>query len=256
VIYVPKPAKQVPPKFLKAARAEMDEALPLFARASKKPPKYEFKAYQNPELRKALDRLFKEKCAYCEATNNLTSPMQVEHYRPKSVYYWLAADWSNLLPSCGHCNNGKRAKFPLRDPRKQAKRKGQEKREDPLLLNPSDPRRSRRPDRHLTFNAKDGTVQAVTLRGAPSPIGEASITVYNLTHAGLSKARSEWATRVNWQIENMRRAQRGSAADREFAYEGLKSFLGPEQPFRALTIKILRESGFVAPRTKSGNRRT
>lgn len=67
--------------------------------------------------------------------------MDVEHYRPKGGYldpdgtlcqpgyYWLAADWNNLFPSCIDCNRereqimvkgqakklGKANKFPLVD---------------------------------------------------------------------------------------------------------------------------------------------
>lgn len=255
MIYVAKPIRHAPEAFVAAARDEMKAVRALFARRRKTRQKYEFKAYKNADLRLVLDRLFGQKCAYCEATYNITGSMEVEHYRPKSVYYWLAADWSNLLPSCNHCNNRKRSKFPLSDPRKQATKPGQEKREDALLLNPSDTRPSRRPHRHLTFDTRDGSIRAVARRGAPSPLGETSIAVYQLAHTGLSSARRDWATRLRWHIDNCRRAARRSAAEREFAYEGLKSFLGPNQPFRALTLQILRESGFKAPPTLTHNRR-
>jgi uncharacterized protein (TIGR02646 family) len=255
VIYIAKHRGKAPKEFLDAARDEMKIVLPLFARAGNKLPKYKFKAYRNQYLKKILEQLFQAKCAYCEAPYNITGSMEVEHYRPKSLYYWLAADWSNLLPSCNHCNNGKRSKFPLRDPQKQAKKPGQEKREDALLLNPSDPRPARRPERHLTFNSQDGSIQAVAQRGAPSPLGSTSIDVYRLTHAGLSNARRDWATRLRWHITNCQKAMNASAADREFAYEGLKSFLGPEQPFKALTLQILRETGFKAQHTPKGKRR-
>ena len=44
-----------------------------------------------------------------------TSDTWVEHYRPKSVYYWLAYEWSNLIPTCTKCNRKKRVQFPLID---------------------------------------------------------------------------------------------------------------------------------------------
>ena len=255
MIYVAKPRGKVPKEFLVAARDEMKIVVPLFAKPGKKPPKYQFKAYRNKYLKKILEDLFQKKCAYCEAAYNITGSMEVEHYRPKSLYYWLAADWSNLLPSCNHCNNGKRSKFPLQDPQKQATKPGQEKREEALLLNPSDPRPSRRPDRHLTFNPQDGSIQAIAQRGTPSPFGTASIAVYRLTHSGLSAARRDWTTRLRWHIQNCQKAMNGSAADREFAYQGLSSFLGPEQPFKALTVQILRDTGFKLPRTSTRKRR-
>ena len=37
----------------------------------------------------------------------------VEHYRPKSFYYWLAFSWDNLLIACPTCNQNKKANFPL-----------------------------------------------------------------------------------------------------------------------------------------------
>jgi uncharacterized protein (TIGR02646 family) len=64
---------------------------------------------------KALLLLYHEKCAYCERYIGLTS-IEIEHYRPKSKYYWLCYEWTNLLPSCHECNkigSGKGIKFPL-----------------------------------------------------------------------------------------------------------------------------------------------
>ena len=90
------------------------------------------------------------------------------------------------------------------------------------------------------------------MRGKPSPLGTASIIVYRLTRASLSSARKDWATRVQWHIDNWKRAQKRSAADREFAYQGLKSFIVEGQPFRGLTVQILRDAGFT---TASGMRR-
>lgn len=70
-----------------------------------------------------LNIYYKYKCAYCESIEAL----DVEHYRPKGRidningvelynpgYYWLAYEWSNLIPSCIKCNRegGKHNKFP------------------------------------------------------------------------------------------------------------------------------------------------
>lgn len=82
---------------------------------------------QQPDLsykdtvRDDLRELYDFKCAYCE---RITHAPHVEHYRPKKTrlrgrmfkgYYWLAYEWSNLLPSCGHCNapGKKDTKFPI-----------------------------------------------------------------------------------------------------------------------------------------------
>ncbi len=72
-----------------------------------------FRAYKGDDVRHALEALFHGKCAYCESRYNITGPVDVEHYRPKGKvdedeahpgYWWLAADWTNLLPSCLDCN--------------------------------------------------------------------------------------------------------------------------------------------------------
>ncbi|WP_373488707.1 hypothetical protein [Blastomonas sp.] len=53
------------------------------------------------------DQLLKEthgKCAYCETSMVAVAFGDVEHYRPKSVYWWLAYVYDNYLASCAICN--------------------------------------------------------------------------------------------------------------------------------------------------------
>lgn len=55
----------------------------------------------------------KGKCAYCEADTKIVSYGDVEHYRPKSIYWWLAYCYDNYLVSCAICNQvHKKDKFP------------------------------------------------------------------------------------------------------------------------------------------------
>jgi hypothetical protein len=44
------------------------------------------------------------KCAYCEAITEVVAHGDVEHYRPKSVYWWLAYTYDNYLYACQICN--------------------------------------------------------------------------------------------------------------------------------------------------------
>jgi hypothetical protein len=54
------------------------------------------------------------KCAYCEAPLKVVAYGDVEHYRPKSVYWWLAYNYENYLASCTLCNQAfKKDHFPL-----------------------------------------------------------------------------------------------------------------------------------------------
>jgi uncharacterized protein (TIGR02646 family) len=84
-----------------------------------------FKIYKHPDVETALLKVFKNKCAYCEAKTSYAAPWDFEHFRPKSKtipkgtkrgkyfgYYWLASDWNNLLLSCINCNRPKRHYVP------------------------------------------------------------------------------------------------------------------------------------------------
>lgn len=54
------------------------------------------------------------KCAYCEANTEVVAHGDVEHYRPKSIYWWLAYTYDNYLYSCQICNQSyKSNNFPI-----------------------------------------------------------------------------------------------------------------------------------------------
>jgi hypothetical protein len=54
------------------------------------------------------------KCAYCEANTDVVAHGDVEHYRPKSVYWWLAYTYDNYLYVCQICNQVyKSDNFPI-----------------------------------------------------------------------------------------------------------------------------------------------
>jgi len=150
------------------------------------------------------------KCAYCESDIRTTHPGDVEHYRPKGGvrdasgktvkikdgnaeidhkgYWWLAYEWENLLPSCIDCNRlrkheaekgGKGEVFPVRGFR--AVNRGEESKEEPLLLNPT----LKDPSEHLEF-LEDGKIKPKT------DIGEESCKILGLNiRESLVRARAE-----------------------------------------------------------------
>lgn len=67
--------------------------------------------------RTAKDQLLDEtndKCAYCETPTKVVAHGDVEHYRPKSIYWWLAYTTENYLASCAICNQSfKSNHFPI-----------------------------------------------------------------------------------------------------------------------------------------------
>ena len=82
---------------------------------------YPFKVYRSDDVKARLALIFHGKCAYCESTYGYQAPLDVEHYRPKGQiegngphpgYWWLAAEWTNLLPSCIDCNRRRKQKTP------------------------------------------------------------------------------------------------------------------------------------------------
>ncbi|MCY3550006.1 MAG: hypothetical protein OXN27_13635 [Candidatus Poribacteria bacterium] len=61
------------------------------------------------------------KCAYCEAPTSMIAFGDVEHYRPKSSYWWLAYCYDNYLVSCQLCNQGfKKDAFPIQNRKMQS----------------------------------------------------------------------------------------------------------------------------------------
>ncbi|HEU0246381.1 MAG TPA: hypothetical protein VFR38_04775, partial [Gaiellaceae bacterium] len=122
---------------------------------------FNFRAYKSVDVVRQLGLSFGGKCAYCEGAWEGTAPVDVEHWRPKGGYvadgrlkkpgyYWLAAEWLNLLPSCIDCNRertqpfedspphlaGKANKFPLPSEKRRANAVGRERFERPRLLHP------------------------------------------------------------------------------------------------------------------------
>ena len=66
------------------------------------------------QLRKETDG----KCAYCEAKTSQVAHGDVEHFRPKDEYWWLAYCYDNYLYSCQRCNQEfKGVNFPRLGPR-------------------------------------------------------------------------------------------------------------------------------------------
>ncbi len=62
----------------------------------------------------ALKKDVAGKCAYCEASTEVVAHGDVEHFRPKSVYWWLAYCFDNYLFSCQICNQTHKGdNFPI-----------------------------------------------------------------------------------------------------------------------------------------------
>jgi uncharacterized protein (TIGR02646 family) len=170
--------------------------------------------YAADQVKAALEKLFHDKCAYCESKPTASADWDVEHFRPKGRvaersdhpgYYWLVYAWVNLYPSCQHCNQrrkdpprwgdlryaetgGKGDQFPLEDEGTRALKPGGDlKREARLLLDPCEDQ----PEEHLRYTV-DGQIVAV----AGDRRGEVSIGVFHLQRRRLRDRRHNKAQEV------------------------------------------------------------
>jgi uncharacterized protein (TIGR02646 family) len=163
--------------------------------------------YSDSRVRSALEKLFADKCAYCETQGVAGFEWDVEHFRPKGRvaedqthpgYYWLAYTWANLYLSCTLCNQrrkdkprwddpveaaaaGKVDQFPLDPPDSRvADPGGVLADEGRLLIDPCEDE----PEDHLSFTPK-----GLAIGRNNSPKAKASIKVYALNRKRLRDAR-------------------------------------------------------------------
>ena len=66
--------------------------------------------YKKEDIKTELKNIYRSKCAFCEQK---IERFDVEHFRPKSIYYWLAFSWDNLLVACPVCNGNKTNHFEV-----------------------------------------------------------------------------------------------------------------------------------------------
>jgi uncharacterized protein (TIGR02646 family) len=164
--------------------------LPRSERRQLQPP-FDMKIWKAPDVIEALTLLFHKKCAYCESRIGITSPFDVEMFRPKwqvlardgstrfDGYWWLTYEWSNLYPACQSCNRAKGSRFPIAGMPAVPRAMGEAlAAEEPLLVDPC----ADAPDEHLVF-ADDGSIGSLTERGTTT------IQVLGLNREGLREAR-------------------------------------------------------------------
>ena len=118
--------------------------------------------YKNTEIKKKLKTIYNNKCVYCEQK---VEQIHVEHYRPKSKYWWLAYSWDNLLLACPTCNQNKGNNFEILKDKinfehsdlKQIHNliKKYDKAEEPKFFNPE----QTDPKSHIIFD-KEGTIKS------------------------------------------------------------------------------------------------
>ena len=106
----------IPPVFIGEGRRKKERKVLKDERSFRAGEK-EKRSFDKDVWKKAKPRLIEEthgKCAYCEASFAMVAYGDVEHFRPKSKYWWLAYCFDNYLASCQICNQAhKRDQFPV-----------------------------------------------------------------------------------------------------------------------------------------------
>lgn len=109
---------QIPAKLTSVKCAEKVEDAML----NKGNHSFDNNTYAHKTVKKKLESIYNNKCAFCENDTTAGAALQVEHYRPKAKikedsshegYYWLGYEWSNLLYACSKCNRAKGTQFPI-----------------------------------------------------------------------------------------------------------------------------------------------
>jgi len=118
-------------------------------RLHRKLPKFSFSNLP-PNIRRTINSKTNSKCAYCEVKLHENNS-QISHFRPtsssaqlngktsKDHYWWLATEWSNLIPVCFECNTFKRNLFPTANRRttiQYSDKKELFKTEKPIIVDP------------------------------------------------------------------------------------------------------------------------
>ena len=125
---------------------------------------FNFRAYKTTGIKDFLKKENHNKCCYCGSLLvDSQSHSHVEHYRPKRDtpnslqldsnglgYYWLAAEWDNLLLSCEICNTNKGTRFPLKNNQNRYINSRSIHFEEPMILNFRD--KAYKPEDHFIFD--------------------------------------------------------------------------------------------------------
>jgi uncharacterized protein (TIGR02646 family) len=128
--------------------------------------------FKQQDTKNALDSM-SQTCIFCQqrlsiATGN-EDARSVEHFRPKSLYWWLAYSWDNLFPVCIKCNNEKEDKFDCINPKIANIRANihtlaadYQGIENPKLLHPE----LDEPETHLKYTLKGNITDDASIKGA------------------------------------------------------------------------------------------
>ncbi len=184
-----------PPAFLfqRAMQKEQERMADFFRKADLQ-KRYNFHMSLLRRFRPSLVKVFNYRCGYCDRRIEVTDLAEVEQFRPKSVYWWLAYEWENQLLSCEVCSKRfKGVLFPVEQAQPQGSLTNKSSAElneleKPLLLNPF----TDDPEEHFAY-AVDDDMKRVGMV-ARTKRGEVTIETVGLNRMELMNERYEIAS--------------------------------------------------------------
>jgi len=242
-----------------------------------------YSVYSQKSVRDALKIMFHGKCAYCESKITSIYNGDIEHFRPKGGYcndssqpltkpgyYWLAAEWENLLFACPFCNQtntheilddgsiqevvqGKLNQFPIKNEIYRLTHNhgqiyflnnnnytqaflGEEK--ERLLLKPC----TDEVEKHFIYSENGLILENEGLSVIESERAKTSIKVYALQRLGLVQSREEKIILIKAQIRRV-----------EQAIQNYNKHLEDSDEEKILFEGIMREEMEILKRFKDSN---
>ena len=176
--------------------------------------------------------------AYCESRFIDTAVGDISHYRPKTVYHWLAFELDNILVTCGRCDMTKQVRFPIRGTPAPAGARGEAlEAEGALLLHPFHDD----PEPHLSF-LRDGTVLGTSEKG------RATIETVGLNRTSLVEERRRTAVGFHLLVDSFGQDYfkgpeviKEGLTGRTREAELLRQLIDLQPPFLALRRAMLRD---------------
>jgi uncharacterized protein (TIGR02646 family) len=282
MIFVDRTKEDKPPILVNEAEKEHNLAHDFYFSAiylsdPNKPGFDKFNAYSHKSVKDALERLFNQKCAYCETQVTVGHDIEKEHFRPKAMvienskelkpgYYWLSADWNNLFLSCDHCNQirvehetqygtvlklGKGNQFPLSIKRKVDFLSRFDSSDEPfrLLINPC----IDDPEEYFMFDKNGSISPKPKLTGKKKKMAITSAMVFALIRIRLVKKRESHYLRVEILLKDIERRLRDyllfqtserkdELIEKLEEFEKLKDPKNPHNEYIAITRQLERQN--------------
>lgn len=155
------------------------------AKTENRSMKFKSQVYGSRAVKDQLKRMSYGKCCYCDRRIEDIEHCDVEHFRPKVRYWWIAYTWENLLLSCQICNQSyKRTYFPVQG-RRVTNPTSNLNSERHLLINPAD----EDPESYIAYDSDGDGVSVIARNGSVTKRVNACIRYYGLNREKLLDGR-------------------------------------------------------------------